>query len=122
VTGPVLRQLVAVIDSRTTVICLDCAGQVRSVGEPYDTLAGQFDEPPFHVHCRSVSVPYLTGMDVSVRSAAAAELATRSARQIATAARVPGPVAVPPGPLGGQLAARVARWLLARKRRGGGPR
>jgi hypothetical protein len=97
--GPVFKQLEAVIDGRTTVICLHAAGQVRSVGEPYDTLAGQFDEPPFHVHCRSVSVPYLPGMTAATRDAANRELLRRPARQRAVAdgrapTRIPRP-AVP---------------------------
>jgi hypothetical protein len=40
-----LKQLVAVIDGRTTVICLHAAGQIQPVEHPFETLAGEFGGP-----------------------------------------------------------------------------
>ena len=59
---PILRkQLVAVVDPATTLVCLDAAGMVRDLHEPFHTLAGNFAQPPFHRWCRSVVIPYLPG-------------------------------------------------------------
>lgn len=76
-----LKQLCAVIDGVTTVICLDAAGQIREPAEPFDTLNGQFQHPPFHIHCRSIIVPYLAGFVVDQRRPANAELARRPTKQ-----------------------------------------
>jgi hypothetical protein len=128
--GPVFKQLDAVIDGRTTVICLHAAGQIQPVGSPYNTLAGEFDEPPFHVHCRSVSVPYLPGMTATVRDLANQELLRRPARQRAVAdsrspSRIPRPSvpAMQAGPGARSdvtvrgVIARARRWLVRRRRR-----
>lgn len=76
-----LKQLMAVIDGVTTVVCLDAAGQIREPREPFDTLNGQFQHPPFHIHCRSIIVPYLPGFVVDQRRPANAELARRPRKQ-----------------------------------------
>ena len=77
----VLRQVVAVIDGRTTVICLHAAGQIRKMSEPFDTLLGPQDETPFHVHCRSIIVPYMSGFVTDIRARANAELMRRPLKQ-----------------------------------------
>ena len=59
----VLKQVRAVIDGRTSMVCLDVAGQTRRVGEPFDTLLGPQQAPPFHIWCRSIVVPWVRGMD-----------------------------------------------------------
>lgn len=76
-----MKQVVAVIDERTTVVCLHAAGQIRPVDEPFETLAGDFDYPPFHVHCRSVEVPWMAGFVNEQRAAANAELQTRPLKE-----------------------------------------
>lgn len=43
--------MLAVIDKRTTMVCLRAAGQVQPVTEPFETLMGEIMDPPFHVHC-----------------------------------------------------------------------
>ena len=58
----ITKQLVATLDERTTSVCLHAAGQVKPVGEPYDTLNGALMQPPFHMNCRSMSVPWMRGM------------------------------------------------------------
>lgn len=92
--GDVLKkQLIAVVDERTTVICLTTAGQIRREDEPYETPAGLFHEPPFHVHCRSYSVPWMPGMDSPEIDEARSEVARRGEdrmeRQLASARRIP---------------------------------
>jgi hypothetical protein len=92
----VLKQLVAVIDKRTTVICLSAAGQIKPVTQPYETINGEFDTPPFHVHCRSISVPWMPGFVGDIRAQSNAELLTRTARERARAdgrvkTGIPGP-------------------------------
>jgi len=81
VAGPIRKQLIPVIGTATTGVCLDAAGQVRDVGEPYDTAAGQFDFPPFHVGCRSLSAPWLPGFPGHAAAEARAELADRAATE-----------------------------------------
>lgn len=44
------KQWVAVIDDKTTSICLDGNGEIRQIGEPFST--GDYN-PPFHINCRS---------------------------------------------------------------------
>lgn len=78
--GPVFKQLVAVIDGRTTVICLEAAGQIQPAGKPYDTLNGSYETPPFHLHCRSISVPWMPGFVDDIKQRADAELMRRPAR------------------------------------------
>ncbi len=73
----VLKQVVSVIDSRTTLICLHAAGQIQAVDDQFETLNGDYDRPPFHVHCRSVSVPWVPGMGNDIAAAANAELQRR---------------------------------------------
>lgn len=60
-TDLVRKQVVAVIDSRTTMVCLHAAGMITEVGVPFETLAGDFLEPPFHIHCRSIVRPWMSG-------------------------------------------------------------
>lgn len=76
-----LKQLAATIDDVTTIVCLDCAGQIREVDEPFDTLNGAFQHPPLHIHCRSIVVPWLPGFINTQRGPANAELARRPAKQ-----------------------------------------
>lgn len=77
----ILKQVVATIDKRTTMTCLDAAGQIQPVDHDFDTLSGGFDAPPFHVHCRSLSVPWMSGFVNDQRSSANAEIKTRPAAQ-----------------------------------------
>lgn len=105
----ILKQVVAVIDSRTTVVCLHAAGQIQPVDQPYDTLAGQFQTPPFHVHCRSHSVPWMSGFVSTIRQDANHELLTRPLKQRRIGpngeigGRVPPPPKNPPPRLGPTL-------------------
>lgn len=90
------KQLIAVIDSRTTVICLHAAGQIRKITEPFQTLNGDFDNPPFHVHCRSLVMPWLPGFVNDIRKEANAEVMRRPLKQRRMADgrvpnRIPGP-------------------------------
>lgn len=71
------KQLLAVVDSRTTMVCLDCAGQIREADEPFETLMGSFAAPPFHLHCRSIVAPYTPDMINEQRDAANAEIRAR---------------------------------------------
>lgn len=75
------KQLHAVIDHRTTLVCLNAAGQVQPVEEPFDTLNGMLDRPPFHVHCRSIVVPWMSGFVNDIRRDANDELARRPEKQ-----------------------------------------
>lgn len=77
----VLKQLVAEIDRRTSMLCLHAAGQVQPVDQPYDTLAGLIDRPPFHWHCRSQSVPVVPGAKSALREAANEEILSRTPGQ-----------------------------------------
>lgn len=76
-----LKQLAATIDDVTTIVCLDAAGQIREVDEPFDTLNGAFQHPPLHIHCRSIVVPWLPGFINTQRGPANRELARRPAKQ-----------------------------------------
>lgn len=79
---PLLRkQLIAVVDPATTMICLDCAGQVRDLRAEFHTLAGDFQQPPFHRWCRSVVIPYLPGGVDEQRGEANAEIQRRPLRE-----------------------------------------
>ena len=75
------KQLIAVIDKRSTMICLRAAGQIQPVDEPFDTLMGFLDAPPFHVHCRSIVVPWMPGFVSDIRKEANAEIANRPEKQ-----------------------------------------
>lgn len=75
--GLLMKQAVARIDKRTTVVCLHAAGMIRELDEPFDTLNGSFDAPPFHLHCRTVVRAYLRGFVSGQRNAANKELMTR---------------------------------------------
>ena len=96
-----LKQLVAVIDSRTTVICLHAAGQIQPVDQPFDTLAGEFDDPPFHVHCRSMSAPWMPGFVTDIRAESNQELLRRplKTRRIGPDGEVGGYLPPPPNDL-----------------------
>lgn len=79
---PVLKkQLHAVVDTRTTMVCLDAAGQIRELDEPFDTLAGLFPAPPFHLWCRTVVLPYAVGIIGAQRAAANTEIRNRPAAE-----------------------------------------
>lgn len=105
-----LRQAVAVIDGRTSVVCLDIAGDIVRVDEPFHTLNGDYDAPPFHVHCRTFVRPLLSAMGTAVTQAIKAEakqeLSRRSPRVRASVANgrfrkipdEPKIVEPPPGP------------------------
>jgi hypothetical protein len=78
---PVLKKQVhAIIDTRTTLVCLEVAGQIQPVDEPFVTLNGRFDHPPFHISCRDWTTPWLPGFLEHVRELAAAEMARRTPR------------------------------------------
>lgn len=76
-----MQQLQAVIDNRTTMVCLRAAGQIVPVGQPFDTLMGDLESPPFHVHCRSIVVPWMPGFVSPVRADANAEIALRPPKE-----------------------------------------
>jgi len=76
-TDSVYKQVVAKIDSRTTVVCLHAAGQIRPLDEPFDTLNGDVQVPPFHWGCRSVIIPWAPGMIQRYRDEANTELRAR---------------------------------------------
>lgn len=77
----VKKQVVAKIDGKTTVICLHAAGQIRPVDLPFETLNGPYMTPPFHVHCRSLVMPWMPGFVNDMRAQANFELLNfRSAR------------------------------------------
>lgn len=79
---PLLRkQLIAVVDPATTMICLDCAGQVRDLRDRFHTLVGDFQQPPFHRWCRSVVIPYLPGGVDDQRQVANAEIRRRPLKE-----------------------------------------
>lgn len=79
---PLLRkQLIAVVDPATTMICLDCAGQIRGLSEDFHTLAGDFSHPPFHRWCRSVVIPYVTGITTEHRAEANVEINRRPLKE-----------------------------------------
>lgn len=77
----ILKQWVSVIDRRTTIICLHAAGQIREVLEPFNTLNGDMDMPPAHVHCRAIAVPWMAGFVNVQRAEANAELQRRPMKQ-----------------------------------------
>lgn len=60
-----LKELIAQIDDRTTVICLDAAGQLVEVNKPFVTLSGIYMSPPFHWNCRSIVSFIAQGMNRS---------------------------------------------------------
>lgn len=87
------------------MICLDCAGQVRDLAAKFHTLAGDFHQPPFHIWCRSVVIPYLPGFVTEQRSEANAEI---SRRPLAQRRKGPGGVGarIPPPAHAGTLERR----------------
>lgn len=94
----ILKQIVSVIDRRTTIVCLHAAGQIQPVDSPFETLNGNYDQPPFHVYCRSVSMPYMAGFVSDEAARANAELQTRpfNDRDFRNFKGMPGPDPVPP--------------------------
>ena len=104
--GILMKQVIAHIDARTTVVCLHAAGVVVPVDEPFETLAGEFMEPPFHIHCRSIVSPWMPGMDTQMHNLAMAELQKRplAERRLGpngeVGGAIPGPVKtnLPTGP------------------------
>ena len=76
-----MKQVVAVIDDRTSVVCLHAAGQIQPVGETFKTLNGEYLSPPFHVHCRSKVVPWMPGFVNAQRKLANDELRKRPPSQ-----------------------------------------
>jgi hypothetical protein len=60
-----LKQLYVVVDKVTTVVCLDAAGQIKELDEP------------FHIHCRTGVMPWLPGFVAEQRADANAELRRR---------------------------------------------
>jgi hypothetical protein len=89
----IMKQWVSEIDGRTTIVCLNAAGQTRKPDQPFDTLNGQFDAPPAHVHCRALVSPYLIGAVNTLRDKANAELQNRPLSQ-----RDPRKMKMPPKP------------------------
>jgi hypothetical protein len=93
----VMKQARAIVDDRTTVICLDIHGIVMPVDQPFETLAGDFMQPPFHVHCRTLVGPHMPGFIAEARRAANKELKTRPKSERrrgpdGPAGQIPGPV------------------------------
>jgi hypothetical protein len=79
---PLLRkQLITTVDTATTMVCLECAGQVRDLDEPFTTLAGDFAAPPFHRWCRTVVRPALPGMVDDQRAVANTEIGRRPVKE-----------------------------------------
>lgn len=79
---PILfKQLVAVLDNRTTFVCLKAAGQIQPLEDPFSTLNGEFDGPPFHISCRTIVAPYMTGFVNEQRAASNKELQRRPREQ-----------------------------------------
>lgn len=77
----IYKQVLATIDSRTTVVCLHAAGQIQPLDQPFDTLNGPVDRPPFHWGCRSLIIPWLPGMVQPYRDEANRELLSRPLRE-----------------------------------------
>lgn len=73
----IYKQVLAKIDDRTTVVCLHAAGQSRPLDEPFDTLNGLLDRPPFHWGCRSTVIPWAPGFGRVQRDRANRELQRR---------------------------------------------
>lgn len=99
---------VSVIDGRTTLTCLQAAGQIQPVEQPFTTRMGALMRPPAHIHCRSIAVPYwLDGKADPVSPAAKREIRRRSAKRKARERKNP-----PPPPIEG-LDRGQARVFLA---------
>jgi hypothetical protein len=93
VAGPlILKQVHSVIDRKTTELCLEVAGQIRPVDEPFETLNGPLLAPPFHLHCRAHVTPWVRGFVSDERRRANSELRALGVR---------GPSAATTAPLGG---------------------
>jgi hypothetical protein len=73
----VLRQARAVVDNRTTMVCLHISGAITSTDLPFETLAGDFMDPPFHIHCRTIVGPWMPGMVNDLAEEANAEMQRR---------------------------------------------
>lgn len=108
----VQKQLVAKIDRRTTVVCLHAAGQIQPVDRPFQTINGDYDRPPFHVHCRSLVTVWMPGFVNRYRAEANAELRLRplSQRRLADG-RIPSRIPKPPDPFGAVTRAPAAPRL-----------
>lgn len=89
-----MKQVIAIIDERTTMVCLDAGGQIRPVREPFNTLAGNYDVPPFHIRCRTLVAPWMPGFVNDQRKVANTEIQNRPLAQ-----RRKGP--------GGEIGARI---------------
>jgi hypothetical protein len=76
-----MKQLHVVIDNRTSMVCLDVVGQIKHIDEPFQTLLGEFDTPPFHIHCRTAVAVWLPGFRVDARRQANLEIQRRTAKQ-----------------------------------------
>ena len=72
-----MMQVVATIDHRTTTICLHANGMMIQPGGLFETLAGSFPYPPFHIHCRSIVRPWQPGFASDARREANEELLRR---------------------------------------------
>lgn len=107
----IYKQVMAKIDSRTTVVCLHAAGQSRPLDEPFDTLNGLLDRPPFHWGCRSTVIPWAPGFGRVQRDRANRELQRRPPEKRvarpggALGPRLSLPPIDPPAPLPPELAA-----------------
>ena len=77
----IFKQARAIIDKRTTVVCLDIHGAMVPVDEPFETMAGDFQRPPFHVHCRTLVGPRMAGFLSDARAEANDELQRRPKKQ-----------------------------------------
>lgn len=52
------KQAIAALDSRTTRICRAVNRQVKSLDQPFNTIVGPQQNPPFHHFCRTAVVLY----------------------------------------------------------------
>jgi hypothetical protein len=86
----IYKQVLAVIDNRTTIVCLGAAGQIRQIDEPFQTLNGLIQRPPFHWGCRSIVIPWAPGMLQRYRAEANAELLRRPIKERRALSNSPG--------------------------------
>lgn len=75
------KQAIAQIDRRTSQICLNVHGQIRELDEPFDTLAGPAQAPPFHGNCRTAISLYLPEMEQISPTTNELRAAAREARR-----------------------------------------
>lgn len=90
-----MKQARAIVDERTTIVCLDIHGIIMPVDQPFETLAGDFMQPPFHIHCRTLVGPHMAGFIAEARREANKELKSRPAWEKRRGEGGPDPAAIP---------------------------